>query len=172
MSGANYGFRVRARNIFGWGPTSEVTTIQAAGKPGIPVAPVTSIDASGAMAIAWTAPDARGSAITAYTIEIQSKLDPSKMYTDAPCSATSPTDPAALKCLVLMSTLMFSDTTSLTNLAPYGYSFNDVVLVRVTAANLYGAGDPSPWSDATNGAKIRVVPAKMAAPTIHANSTD
>jgi hypothetical protein len=44
VSGSIYGFRVRARNIFGWGPYSLVTEIKAAREPGIPLAPVTSID--------------------------------------------------------------------------------------------------------------------------------
>jgi len=71
VSGSIYGFRVRARNIFGWGPYSSVTEIKAAREPGVPVAPVTSIDsASGGVTIAWTAPDARGDTITSYKIEI------------------------------------------------------------------------------------------------------
>ena len=62
---------MRARNIFGWGPYSPVTQIQAAREPGLPEAPVTSIDpASGGVTITWTAPDARGSNITDYKIEI------------------------------------------------------------------------------------------------------
>jgi hypothetical protein len=53
-SGAMYGFRVRARNIFGWGPYSQVTYIQAAREPDQPEAPVTSIDAStGGVVITW-----------------------------------------------------------------------------------------------------------------------
>jgi len=74
VSGTQYGFRVRARNIFGWGPYSAVTYIKAAREPGVPIAPTTSIDsATGGVAIAWTAPDARGDTITAYLIEIADK---------------------------------------------------------------------------------------------------
>lgn len=62
---------MRARNIFGWGPYSPVTFIQAAREPDTPDAPTTSIDsATGGVVIAWTAPDARGAAISAYKIEI------------------------------------------------------------------------------------------------------
>ena len=39
QSGAEYLFRVQARNIFGWGPYSEVTPIQAAREPDQPVPP-------------------------------------------------------------------------------------------------------------------------------------
>jgi hypothetical protein len=134
----------------------------------MPIAPVTSIDPvmtvniGGGIAIEWTAPDARGSAITAYKIEIANKAN-TTWTVDAPCSATSPADPAALRCVVLMSTL--------TAATPYGYSFNDVVYVRVSAKNYYGYGSLSPAS-ASTGAKIRVVPAQMAAPTEDPSSTD
>jgi hypothetical protein len=61
VSGELYGFRVRARNIFGWGPYSQVTYIQAAREPDQPLPPVTSIDAAtGGVVITWTAPSARG----------------------------------------------------------------------------------------------------------------
>ena len=74
VSGTVYGFRVRARNIFGWGPYSPVTQIKAAREPGQPLAPVTSIDPiTGDLAIDWTAPDARGDAITKYIVEIANK---------------------------------------------------------------------------------------------------
>ena len=44
VSGTVYGFRVRARNIFGWGPYSTVTEIKAAREPGAPAAPVPRTD--------------------------------------------------------------------------------------------------------------------------------
>lgn len=54
VSGDNYGFRVRAKNIFGWGPYSQVSYIQAAREPDQPLAPVTSIDAgNGGVVITW-----------------------------------------------------------------------------------------------------------------------
>lgn len=71
VEGAAYGFRVRAKNIYGWGPNSIVTTVMAAREPATPDAPVTSIDAdTGGLTISWTAPPARGSAIEEYRIEI------------------------------------------------------------------------------------------------------
>lgn len=91
VSGAMYGFRVRASNIFGWGPYSLVTYIQAAREPGVPIAPTTSIDSvSGGVAIAWTAPDARGSNITSFKIEIESKTG-SIWSTAAACDGTNQT---------------------------------------------------------------------------------
>ena len=162
ISGTEYGFRVRARNIFGWGPYSTVVYIQAAREPDVPIAPVTSIDSvAGGVAIAWTAPDARGSDITEYLIEISDSTGAS-WPPAAACDGADATVLADLRCVVLMSTL---------TAAPYNYVFDAVVYVRVSAKNVYGFGVVSPAS-ASTGAKIRVVPAQMAAPTEDASSTD
>lgn len=53
----------------------------------------------------------------------------------------------------------------------FGYVFDDVVYVRVKATNSYGYGELSDPCDDT-GARIRVVPAKMLAPTESLLSTD
>ena len=162
VSGVNYGFRVRARNIFGWGPFSVVTYIQAAREPDVPIAPVTTIDAAtGGVAIAWTAPSARGSPITAYKIEI-ADVTTTTWQTDPSCDGTQPLIISALLCVVPMSTL---------TAAPYNYLFDNVVTVRVSAQNFYGFGLVSPNS-ASTGARIRSVPVQMAAPTPGAASTD
>jgi hypothetical protein len=162
VSGTVYGFRVRARNIFGWGPYSTVTEIKAAREPGLPIAPVTSIDpVHGGVTIEWTAPDARGDTITAYKIEIANKAG-TTWHTEAACDGTDPVVIAALRCIVPMSTLTAS---------PYNYVFDDLVEVRVQAANFFGFGVLSPVSEST-GARIRVVPSKMAAPTEDPSCTD
>ena len=162
ISGTSYGFRVRARNIFGWGPYSTVTYIQAAREPDVPVAPVTTIDAAtGGVTITWIAPSDRGSVITSYKIEIADKTG-TTWSTDASCDGTATTVINNLKCVVPMSTL---------TAAPFSYVFDDVVTVRVSAANFYGFGALSPTTDST-GAKIRVVPSQMAAPTENSASTD
>jgi hypothetical protein len=148
-SGQQYGFRVRARNIFGWGPYSQVIYNQAAREPGVPIAPVTSIDpATGGVVIAWTAPDARGATIEAYKIEIANKAQTSWSEVAA-CDGTDPLVRDALRCTVSMSTF--------TDAGTFGYVFDDVVYVRVSATNLYLFGELSPACDAT-GARIRVVP--------------
>lgn len=118
VSGTVYGFRVRARNIFGWGPYSAVTEIKAAREPGVPAAPVTSIDpVTGGVTIEWTAPDARGDSITAYKIEIADKTG-TTWSTESTCLGTDPEVISALRCVVPMSTL---------TAAPYSYVFDDLV---------------------------------------------
>lgn len=167
-SGTVYGFRVRARNIFGWGPYSLVTEIKAAREPGTPLAPVTSIDAaSGDFAIDWTAPDARGDAITAYLVEIADHTGLVWQTETATCDGSSAAIVAARHCTVPMTVLTG---------ATYGYAYSyltggDLVQVRVKAANYFGFGVLSPVSDAS-GARIRAVPGQMAAPTEDASCTD
>ena len=46
IPGTLYAFRVRAMNIFGWGPYSLVTYIQAAQQQAVPLGQTTSIDAA------------------------------------------------------------------------------------------------------------------------------
>ena len=98
--------------------------------------------------IAWTAPDARGAAIEAYKIEIANKAQTSWSEV-ASCDGTDPLVRDALRCTVSMSTF--------TDAGTFGYVFDDVVYVRVSATNLYLFGELSPACDAT-GARIRVVP--------------
>lgn len=69
--GANYQFKYRAKNIFGWGPFSATTTVQAAAKPGKTGVPVTSQNAAGDVVITWDAPDDNGDGIDYYTISIK-----------------------------------------------------------------------------------------------------
>jgi len=67
------------------------------------------------------------------------------------CDGSSASVLASLQCVIPMATLQA---------APYNYAFTNVVVVRVSAANVpYGLGEPSPPSDSINGAQIRIVPA-------------
>lgn len=168
VSGTVYGFRVRARNIFGWGPYSLVTQIKAAREPGQPLAPVTSIDAlTGHLAIDWTAPDARGDDIVSYYVEIADKAGANWYTQNDTCDGSTSTIVGTRHCLVPMTVLTG---------ATYGYAYSyltggDLVQVRVKAANYFGYGVLSPVS-ASTGAKIRAVPNIMAAPTEDASCTD
>jgi|SanBayMetagenome_1026888.scaffolds.fasta_scaffold14489_3 hypothetical protein len=165
VEGEAYGFRVRARNIFGWGPNSTVTTVYAAREPEQPDAPTTSIDAdTGGMAIAWDAPADRGADITEYRIEIlKAGSNPEEWLTTSHCDGTLTAVKTFRTCVVPMTTLTDD----------FDYAFKDVVRVRVSAKNLpYGYGVASAPSDAA-GARVRSRPAKMEAPVEdQATSTD
>ena len=154
VPGAQYAFRVRARNIFGWGPFSAVTYIQAACAPAAPLSAVTSIDpATGGVVITWTAPNNDGSVISAYLIEI-ANVAGTAWSSVSTCNGSDPSVVAALTCIVPMSTLTAD---------PFDYLFGNVVYVRVSATNTYGFGSVSATSSAT-GATIAVVPTQMQSP--------
>lgn len=165
VEGAAYGFRVRARNIFGWGPNSTVTTVYAAREPEQPDAPITSIDAdTGGMTIAWTEPADRGADITEYRIEIlKAGSNPEEWLTTTFCDGTQTQVKTLRTCVVPMTTLT----------STFSYAFNGVVRVRVSAKNMpYGYGVASSPSDAA-GARVRSTPAQMDPPVEdEATSTD
>jgi len=160
VPGSQYAFRVRARNIFGWGQFSDVTYIQAARAPDAPLAPVTSIDAAtGGLVISWQAPNNAGSAINAYVINIQ-HATAGTWHTVSSCTGANP--------LVVTCTVPMADLTS----ATLGYAFGNVVYVRIAASNAYGPGSWSPISSSA-GATVASVPTQMAIPTLDlAASTD
>ena len=67
--GATYQFKVRARNVYGYGEFSNIVTILAAQIPAQSDAPVTTfVAAEDNLVITWVAPDNGGSPITSYTI--------------------------------------------------------------------------------------------------------
>jgi hypothetical protein len=163
VSGNQYGFRIRARNIFGWGPYSAVTYIQAAREPAQPDAPTTSIDpTNGGVVVTWTAPDARGSPIVSYLVEFAKKGSTTIWSVVPTCDGSVATIRDAHTCTVSMDVFQT---------ATFGYGFDDVVYVRVTASNFYLAGVESPACGDT-GARIRVVPSQMSPPTEDMTSTD
>ena len=71
-SGIIYGFRYRARNIYGWSEYSTVLLQQAARHPDQPLAPVTSNTAT-SVRISWSLPYNGGSLITGYNLQIQAQ---------------------------------------------------------------------------------------------------
>lgn len=57
IAGRTYNFRVRARNVWGWGAYSNSIAVKAATRPGDMQAVTTSIDtATGGVKIQWVAP--------------------------------------------------------------------------------------------------------------------
>jgi len=66
-----YKLRLRARNAWGWGVYSAITSIRAANAPLIMNTLVTTVEASaGGFVITWVEPDTYGDPITSYVIEI------------------------------------------------------------------------------------------------------
>lgn len=69
MQGESYQFKVRARNIYGFGAFSDVSTVVASSRPGEPEIATTTTQGTGSV-IGFFAPDTNGAMITAYTIKI------------------------------------------------------------------------------------------------------
>ena len=68
-SGNTYQFKVRAKNLYGWGAYSTVLSLKASSVPDQPAAVTTSKDALN-VRITWVAPADNSEAITAYQILI------------------------------------------------------------------------------------------------------
>lgn len=69
--GTNYKFRIRARNIHGWGIVSSESIIKAAQAPSQVPSVATSIHSTnGAVVISWSAPSSNGETISSYLIEV------------------------------------------------------------------------------------------------------
>lgn len=76
IPGTVYRFKVQAINKWGEGPFSEVTSILAASKPAtISPAAVTQVaQSTGDVVITWTEPDAHGSPLLQYLIQVKNSL--------------------------------------------------------------------------------------------------
>lgn len=145
MPGTLYAFRVRAANIHGFGQFSDPISIKAAGLPDQVLTVTTSIDAAtGGVVIDWLAPHDGSQTITEYLVEIANADGGSYFEEDTNCSGS---DPSVHQCVIPMSALTQS---------PFNLSFDQLVVVRVTAVNSYGPSTPSLVN--TQGARIRQVP--------------
>lgn len=68
--GETYAFKIGARNAYGYSDYSDPVSILAAQEPAKPVPPTTTVSGTDVI-VDWTAPNARGSMITHYTIKIR-----------------------------------------------------------------------------------------------------
>jgi titin len=71
--GTTYRFAVRARNIYGYGPTSTVTVVIPADAPGKTAIPTVALAVADPtyVQVSWTPPNSHSSTITAYDILFQ-----------------------------------------------------------------------------------------------------
>jgi hypothetical protein len=115
----------------------------------------TSIDSTtGGLMITWTAPNSNSYPITSYLIEIADSLTATWNADTTHCDGSSSTVMSAMSCIIPMTTL-----TS----APYGYLFDQLIVVRASAFNARGFGSTS--TPNSSGARIRSVPSIMSTPT-------
>ena len=133
VQGQSYEFRIRAKNIYGWGEFSDQITIRASTYPQQITSITTSIDSStGGLRIDWVAPFANGESIDSYKVEIATTAAKTAWARDlVNCPGT---DPTITSCLIPMLSLQSGD---------FSYSVNDIVYVRVKAHNIIGDGPDS-----------------------------
>lgn len=115
----------------------------------------TSIDSvTGGVRITWTAPNSNSYPVTAYLIEIADSLTATWNAETTHCDGSSSTVMSNMYCIIPMATL---------TAAPYGYVFDQLVVVRASAKNARGYGLTS--TPNSSGARIRRVPDLMTTPT-------
>jgi hypothetical protein len=137
---------VRARNKYGWGSFSPVSTIISATIPSTPAA-VTTTQSTTYVKIAWTAPSTNGLAITAYDIQIQESDLSTYASSLTYCDGTSSTVISNAYCLIPFTTLTAS---------PFSLTYGKVVYAKVRAYNAIGWSSYSTIN--TSGATIKTVP--------------
>ena len=132
-AGGTYQFRLRAWNKWGVGGPSAVLNIEASTIPGEVSTATTTISGSH-VRVSWSAPEAHGNAIIAYTILLR---ELGGGYTEelGHCDGTSPTVLAELACEIPISILRG---------APFTLAYADLVVARVSAHNGVGEGPVSP----------------------------
>ena len=146
-AGSEYRFRVRAKNLHGWGPVSSITYVKAATAPVQMLALTSALDAAtGGVKIDFLAPYDSHETITSYTIEIAYGVGPSWAEELVSCDASSVTVMNNLHCIVPMSTLTG---------APFNLIYGEAVVARARATNFYG---DSPWSTPAGAVTIRTPP--------------
>lgn len=160
-AGATYAFKVMAKNKWGWGAFSDSATILAATTPSVATSATTTIDpGTGGVVLTWSAPASSGGIpLTSYLVEVQG--NGGGWSTDPACPSSDASLVASRTCTIPMASLVAS---------PHLLAFDALVVVRLTAANALGDGPTGPAN--TAGARIRQVPAQMAAPTEGSETTD
>lgn len=144
--GSVYKFRVRAKNLYGWGDFSQEVAITASQQPD-PVATITTENDGTDVVIRWSAPINNFAVITSYSLQVL-ETD-GKTYADANtyCDEDADAILSARKCTISLTEL---------RAAPFSLTYNQVIVARVRSVNMYGTSDYSQPN--VLGATIRTEP--------------
>ena len=148
VKGTAYRFRLRSKNIYGFGDYSTIATIYSSDVPEQPAPVQTSIDGVNVV-ITWVTPYDNSEAIKEYDLQIRKSdnITWANNLVDCPRTPVTPTS-----CTVPMSRLR----------ADFGLTQGMLIVVRVKAANRIEYGDYSEIN--TDGAVIATQPHKMLPP--------
>jgi hypothetical protein len=123
--GIDFLFRVRAKNMWGWGDYSAITTATPSALPDQMATVTTAVEATaGAVVLAWVAPNDNSSPLTAYKIEFLSQDGTTWSEALATCDGSDATVMAALTCTIPMSTFTAS---------PFSLPLSALIQVRASA---------------------------------------
>lgn len=145
---AQYVFKHRAANIFGWGDYSTAVTITAATKPDPMDTVVTTITSDSKVRISFVAPDNRGDTIASYQILILSSDLATYLEDTTDCDGSDSTIMSNEYCEIPLATLQDGAFT--------GLSQGDLIVATVTATNAFGTSTVSAAN--TAGALVETVP--------------
>jgi hypothetical protein len=110
--------------------------------------------------VSWILPNTNGDAVSKYLIEMKQQNSNSWGSDLTNCDGTKSSIVQSTQCVIPMS--VFTSN--------YGYSFDQLVIFRVSGSNSIGFG-PSSLPN-TVGARVRSVPMSMNPPTRGSGSTD
>ena len=152
VAGVTYSFRVRARNALGFGPFSNEVDITAAKVPEKPAAPSTSIN-NVSVRVSWVDPDSNSSPITGYEVMVATSTGDFIFDLQFCDAATEP----------IISQRYCEIPVSVLRTAPYFLDFDETVLAKFRASNIYGW---SVYSESNSeGAQIQTEPIAPQTPT-------
>ncbi|MCP3681809.1 MAG: fibronectin type III domain-containing protein, partial [bacterium] len=146
ISGKTYSFKYRAKNIYGWGAFSSVTSIIAATISSTPSA-VSVTDSGSDVKFSWTAPNSGGNTISNYKITISTDNGSSYAEILSNCDGTDSTIKLQLFCTVPMSLL---------NSSPYSCTPGQLIRAKIKAENSIGWSAES--TPNTTGSLCQTVP--------------
>ena len=148
-AGTPYEFRLRAKNSFGWGPYSLITTIIPVSAPGTMNTLSTSI-VNNYVKLDWAVPPStNGGAITAYEVVIRQSDGTTFSTETTTCDGADSIVVSNAYCMIPMTTL---------STTPFALTYGTTVIVKAKAQNSKG------WAAAystenSSGATIETVPA-------------
>ncbi len=115
LEGEYYQFKIRAKNIWGWGEFSPVATIRASTFPNLVPSVLTSYDVSGGLKISWAQTKNNGDPITEYKIQIFSYASSTWYEEVLNCNGASQTVVNNRQCVIPVAVL---------NTLPYSLAFD------------------------------------------------
>lgn len=126
--GLTYGFKVEARNSYGYSVFSETLTLLCAFKPDPPLA-VTVSNTGNQVTVSWIAPIANGYPVHEYKILVEEKDTGVFTQESVDCDGTDADVVANRQCTISLETL---------KAAPYNLVKDDSVNIRIVSVNTYG----------------------------------